>query len=229
MDPIAIVAVLLVLVLGWLISRDLAKVAPALFRRMDPSTAGTVEFLIRFVAVAATVLGRVRGRRASRSRRWRSAVPSPRSSSVSPPSRRSATSSREWCCSARARSGWGSACGCRREPSPARRGCRLVARPALHDALTRRERIMIPNNVVLSSAVMPLREPNPVDVKVTLNRASAQATCSRFSTPISRSNAKAPSVLLEEVDGDSVVVRVRRTGASIPTAHGWPTRSSPRW
>ncbi len=29
-------AVLLVLVLGWLISRDMAKVAPAIFRRMDP-------------------------------------------------------------------------------------------------------------------------------------------------------------------------------------------------
>ena len=55
--PVTIVAVVLVLALGWLISRDLAKVAPALFRRMDPATAGTVEFLIRFLAVAATVLG----------------------------------------------------------------------------------------------------------------------------------------------------------------------------
>src|SRR5579875_3522022 len=51
-----LVAVLLVLSLGWLISRDLAKVGPALFRRMDPATAGTVEFTIRFLAVAATVL-----------------------------------------------------------------------------------------------------------------------------------------------------------------------------
>ena len=52
-----VVAVILVLVLGWLISRDLAKAAPAVFRRMDPATAGTVEFLIRLFAVAATILG----------------------------------------------------------------------------------------------------------------------------------------------------------------------------
>src|ERR1700743_3700382 len=57
MVPITIAAVVLFLTLGWAISRDLAKAAPALFRRMDPATAGTVEFLIRFVAVAATVLG----------------------------------------------------------------------------------------------------------------------------------------------------------------------------
>ena len=34
--PVTIAAVILVLMLGWLISRDLSKVAPALFRRMDP-------------------------------------------------------------------------------------------------------------------------------------------------------------------------------------------------
>ena len=43
--------------LGWLISKDLGRIAPAFFKRMDPATAGTVEFLIRFISVAATVLG----------------------------------------------------------------------------------------------------------------------------------------------------------------------------
>ena len=34
--------------LGWLLARDLGRsAAPALFRRMDPATAGTVGFLIR--------------------------------------------------------------------------------------------------------------------------------------------------------------------------------------
>src|SRR5262245_46115806 len=55
--PVTIAAVAAVVVLGWEISRDLARIAPAFFKRMDPATAGTVEFLIRFVAVAATVLG----------------------------------------------------------------------------------------------------------------------------------------------------------------------------
>ncbi len=55
--PVTVAAVLLVLALGWAISRDVARIAPALFKRMDPSTAGTVEFLIRFIAVTATILG----------------------------------------------------------------------------------------------------------------------------------------------------------------------------
>ncbi|HWD84394.1 MAG TPA: mechanosensitive ion channel family protein, partial [Solirubrobacteraceae bacterium] len=51
------IAVIAVLVLGWMMSRDLSRIAPALFRHMDPSTAGPVEFLVRLVAVTATALG----------------------------------------------------------------------------------------------------------------------------------------------------------------------------
>jgi small-conductance mechanosensitive channel len=74
------------------------------------------------------------------------------------------------------------------------------------------DRIMIPNNVVLSSAVVPLREPDPVDVRVRLTSGVRPTHVQRLlddrvSTP---TRAKA-TVLLEEVDGDDVVVRVRAT------------------
>ena len=54
---VQILAVVAVLGLGWLISRDIARVAPAFFRRMDPAMAGTVEFVTRFLAVILTILG----------------------------------------------------------------------------------------------------------------------------------------------------------------------------
>jgi small-conductance mechanosensitive channel len=43
--------------LGWAMARSLAVgVAPSLFRRMDPGTAGTVGFLIRLVSIAIVVV-----------------------------------------------------------------------------------------------------------------------------------------------------------------------------
>jgi small conductance mechanosensitive channel len=50
--PVRIVTVVAMLMLGWAIIRDLGRLmGPALFRRMDPATAGTVGFLIRLVGV----------------------------------------------------------------------------------------------------------------------------------------------------------------------------------
>src|SRR3954467_14427502 len=51
-------------VLGWAFARDLGRfTAPALFRRMDPATAGTAGFLIRFafLVVAAIAALRIAG------------------------------------------------------------------------------------------------------------------------------------------------------------------------
>jgi small-conductance mechanosensitive channel len=52
--PIQIVTVVALLMLGYALIRDLGRLmAPALFRRMDPATAGTVGFLIRLAGVVA--------------------------------------------------------------------------------------------------------------------------------------------------------------------------------
>ena len=46
--PVRLAAALVMVALGWALARDLGRFsAPALFRRMDPATAGTVGFLIR--------------------------------------------------------------------------------------------------------------------------------------------------------------------------------------
>ena len=50
-------AAIVMVVLGWALARDLGRfTAPALFRRMDPATAGTVGFLIRLVFIVAAAL-----------------------------------------------------------------------------------------------------------------------------------------------------------------------------
>ena len=62
--PVRIAAAIVMVALGWALARDLGRfTAPALFRRMDPATAGTVGFLIRFafLVVAAIASLRVAG------------------------------------------------------------------------------------------------------------------------------------------------------------------------
>lgn len=55
--PLAVVVVVALLVLGWAIARDVGRgLKPALFRRMEPATAGSVGFLIRLLTVAIALL-----------------------------------------------------------------------------------------------------------------------------------------------------------------------------
>ncbi len=54
---VQIVTVIALLILGWAIARDAGQaLGPALFRRMDPATAGTVGFLIRLATLALALL-----------------------------------------------------------------------------------------------------------------------------------------------------------------------------
>jgi small conductance mechanosensitive channel len=209
---ITICAVVVVLALGWLISRDLAKVAPALFRRMDPATAGTVEFMIRFMAVAATVLA---GLAVGGISLQAIAVGGGFAAVVMGLAAQQTLgnlfagmvllSARPFRLGERVRLQAGALAG----------GADGVVASLglLYTTLSRGdERIMIPNTLVLSSAIVPLREPEPVDVRVTLSSSirpsHVQAILdSNVSTP----TRKAPSVLLEEISGGSIVVRVQAT------------------
>jgi small-conductance mechanosensitive channel len=74
------------------------------------------------------------------------------------------------------------------------------------------DRILIPNNGVLSAVVVPVREPQSVDVLVRLGSgvrpSQVQALLDeRIRTP----TRTAATVLLQEIDGDDVVVRVQAT------------------
>ena len=56
-QPVRIATVFALVALGWQFARDLGRAAgPTLFRRLDPGTAGTVGFLIRFFTIVAAVI-----------------------------------------------------------------------------------------------------------------------------------------------------------------------------
>jgi small conductance mechanosensitive channel len=55
--PLDFVTVIVLVMLGWAIARDVGRAfGPALFRRMDPASAGTVGFVIRLVTVAVAAI-----------------------------------------------------------------------------------------------------------------------------------------------------------------------------
>jgi small conductance mechanosensitive channel len=209
---VKVLAVILVLVFGWLISRDLAKASPAVFRRMDPATAGTVEFLIRLLAVATTILGALAVGGISLQAL---AVGGAFTAIVAGLAAQQTLgnlfagmvllSARPFRLGERVRLQAGQLAG----------GVDGVVASLglLYTTLSRGdERVMIPNTLVLSSAIVPLREPDPVDVRVTLGSGVRPSHVqSILDSNISVPTRKAPSVLLEEVNGDSVVVRVQAT------------------
>jgi len=56
-NPITVATVIALVILGWGIARDAGRsFGPALFRRLDPATAGTVGFLIRLLTVVLALL-----------------------------------------------------------------------------------------------------------------------------------------------------------------------------
>src|SRR5437588_204398 len=64
----------------------------------------------------------------------------------------------------------------------------------------------------IAAVVVPLREPEPVDVKVRLNAGIRPSHVQAIlHEEVSTPTRSAPNVLLEEIDGDDVVVRVQAT------------------
>jgi len=211
--PIQIATVLALLALGWAIARDIGRVAgPTFFRRMDPGTAGTVGFLVRLVTVGITLLVALEIAGVSAA----SLVATSAFTAVILGLAAQQTlgnlfagmvllSARPFRVGERVRFQAG-AVGGQIEGIVSSLGL-------LYTTLAQGEdRIMVPNNVVLSAVVVPIREPDPVDVKVRLGTGvsvtQVQAILDdKVKTPTRRS----ARVLLELVDGDDVVVRVQAT------------------
>jgi len=210
--PVRVPEVVVVLVLGWLISRDLSRIAPALFRRMDPAAAGTVGFLIRLTAVLATALAAL-------------AVGGISASTIALGGAFTAVvlglaaqqtlgnlfagmvllSARPFRVGERVRLQAGAVGGVVEGV--------VSSLGLLYTTLTRGDdRILIPNNVVLLAVVVPLHEFDSVDVKV---RLAAGVTPSQLQTildtQIVTATRNPPSVVLEEIETDGVVVRIRAT------------------
>ena len=205
--------VIVILAGGWAAARDIGRAAaPTFFRRMDPATSGTVGFLIRLATTAIAVLVALH-----------IAGAHPQTLLAG-----SAFTAVVFGLAAQQTLGNVIAGTVLLSARPFRVGERVRFQAGavggqaegivsslglLYTTLASGENsIMIPNSVVLAAAVVPLREPESVDVRVHLNAgirpSQVQALLDHeISTP-QRSKA---TVVLEEIDGDDVVVRVQAT------------------
>jgi small conductance mechanosensitive channel len=211
--PIRAATVILLVALGWAIARDIGQAAsPMFFRRMDPSTAGTVGFLIRLVTIAITLLAALSIAQVKPT----TLVGGAAFTAVVLGLAAQQTlgnlfagmvliSARPFRVGERVRLQAGGVAG-------SIEGV-VSSQGLLYTTLARGdERVMIPNNVVLASAVMPLREPDSIDVRIRLNvgvrPSQVQAILDEQIRTPTRNRAK---VLLEEIDSGDVVVRVQAT------------------
>jgi small conductance mechanosensitive channel len=214
--PARVVAAVVLVVLGWALARDLGRWAePMLFRRVDAGTAGTVSFLIRlsFLAIAGLVALRIAGL-------------NPRTLAVGGAitavvfglaaqqtlgnliAGMVLISARPFRIGDRVRLQGGGLAG-QLEGTVASLGLLYVTFSQGEDS------IMVPNNVVLSSAVVPLREPAAVDLRARLRPDVKPSEVQRLLQDTVRTPVRAePHIALEEVDDDEVVVRVAATPES---------------
>ncbi len=205
--------VVALLALGWTIARDIGRaVGPTFFRRMDPGTAGTVGFLIRLATLGITLLLALSVAQVSAG----TLVAGSAFTAVVLGLAAQQTlgnlfagmvllSARPFRVGERVRLQAG-AVGGQLEGVVSSLGL-------LYTTLARGEdRVMVPNNVVLGAAVVPLKEPNPVDVRVRLHAGIRPSHVQAILEDQVRTPTRLPAVvLLEEIEGDELVVRVQAT------------------
>jgi small-conductance mechanosensitive channel len=204
------IATVLVLVLGWMISRDLSRLTPTLFRRLDPAVAGTVEFLIRLTALAVTVLLALWAANVSAQT---FAVGGAFTAVIVGLAAQQTLGNlfagivlltvRPFKLGERVRLQAG-ALGGQIEGIISSLGL-------MYTTLARGDdRVMVPNTQVLAAAVVPLREPEAVDVKVRLPAGIRPSQVQDIlDANVSTPTRSAPTVNLEEIENDGVTVRVR--------------------
>src|SRR5437764_8643225 len=168
--PIRAATVILLVALGWAIARDVGQAAaPTFFRRMDPSTAGTVGFLIRLATmgitlVAALGIAQVRPTALVGGAAFTAIVLGLAAQQTLGNlfAGMVLISARPFRVGERVRLQAGGVGG-------SVEGI-VSSQGLLYTTLARGDdRIMVPNNVVLAAAVMPLKEPDMVDVRIRLN------------------------------------------------------------
>jgi small conductance mechanosensitive channel len=211
--PVRIATVIALVILGWAIARDVGRgLGPPLFRRLDPATAGTVGFLIRLITIVLALLIalRVAGIEA------RTLLVGTAFTAVILGLAAQQTlgnviagtvllSARPFRVGDRVRLQGGPLAG-QLEGTVSSLGL-------LYTTFARGEdSIMVPNSVVLNVAVLPLREPEAVNLRARLRPGMTPSDMQdvlekRLQTPL----RDVPRITLEELDGEEVVVRIAAT------------------
>ena len=210
---IRILTVVVLVILGWAFARAIGRgLAPTLFKRVDPATAGTIGFLIRLVTifVALIVALRIAGLPAQTL-----AVGGAVTAVVLGLAAQQTVgnlfagtvllSARPFRVGDRVRLQGGAIAGVVEGV--------VSSLGLLYTTLAQGDdRIMIPNSVVLNMAVTPLREPDSVDLVARLPagvRPSAVQDVLEDSVQVMTRSR--PDIELQELDGDEIVVRISAT------------------
>ena len=214
--PARVAAAVVLVLLGWALARDLGRWAePFLFRRVDQGTAGTVSFLIRlsFLAIAALTALRIAGLE-PRTLAVGGAITAVVFGLAAQQTLDNLIagmvliSARPFRIGDRVRLQGGGLAG-QLEGTVASLGLLYVTFAQGEDS------IMVPNNVVLTSAVVPLREPAAIDLRARLRPDVKPSEVQELLEKGVRTPVRAePHISLEEIDSDEVVVRIAATPAS---------------
>lgn len=208
--PVRVACSLALVALGWWVARDVGRaLGPALFRRLEPATAGTVSFMIRLFLVGLALLVALR-----------TAGLDPRTLAVG-----GAFTAVVLGLAAQNTLGNVLAGVLLISARPFRVGDRVrfqagglagqvegvvMGLGLLYVTLAQGEdTIMIPNNVAMAAAVVPLREPAAVDLRARVKPDVKPSELQRFLEEKVRVPTRAhPHISVEEVDHEEVIMRV---------------------
>ncbi len=218
--PIRYATAVLLALLGWLLARTIASgLAPALFRRMEPGTAGTAGFLIRLGTIVIVVIAALR-----------IAGVNPKTLAVGGAFTAVVLglaaqqtlahvfaglvllTTRPFTVGDRVKLRGGSTAG---EVEGIVSSLGLFYTTLVNGG----DRTLIPNNVIMMLAVIPISEPERVELRAKFN---ADVTPQRLQRMIEKAVTvplrNRPSVALEELEGDEVTVYI--TAAPLNPADG---------
>ena len=211
--PARIVTFLVLISLGWQFARDIGRaLGPTLFRRMDPGTAGTVGFLLRLMTMLVAVLIALRvaglGPATLALGGAFTAVVVGLAAQQTLGNLFAGMvllSARPFRVGERVRLQGGGLAGTV-EGVVSSLGLLYTTLASGDDS------IMLPNSVVLNVAIVPLREPEGIDLRARLRPGITpldvqEMLQSRIETPL----RDTPRIALEELDGDEVIVRISAT------------------
>ena len=212
-EPARFACALALVALGWWFARDVGRaVSPSLFKRLEPATAGTVSFLIRLflLGIALLVALRTAGFDA------RSLAVGGAFTAVILGLAAQNTlgnvlagllllSARPFRVGDRVRFQAGGLAG-QVEGVVLSLGLLYVTLAQGEDT------ILVPNNVAMSSAVVPLREPAAVDLRARLKPDVKPSELQRYlEERVTIPTRSPPHISVEEVDDDEVIMRVAAT------------------
>ncbi|MEA2375167.1 MAG: small conductance mechanosensitive channel [Thermoleophilaceae bacterium] len=212
-QPARIVTVVVLVIVGWVFARAVGRsLAPVLFKRLDPGTAGTVGFLIRLLTITLAMLIalRVAGLEA-RTLAIGGAVTAVVFGLAAQQTFGNLIagtvllSARPFRVGERVRLQGG--------PLAGRIEGVVSSLGLLYTSLaTGEDRILIPNSIVLSVAITPLREPDSVALRARFPAdVRPSAVQELLEQGIDVPTRSRPDIELQEMDGDEMVVKISAT------------------